>query len=85
MSSIRLLYFAWVREKVGLDEEDFALEAPVPLSVLAEQLRDRSAGHAAALQDLSRLRVAVNQDFTGWDEMASPGDEVAIFPPVTGG
>jgi sulfur-carrier protein len=55
------------------------------LTVLVEGLRARSAGHAEALADPSRLRVAVNQEFTGWESAAQPGDEVAIFPPVTGG
>lgn len=83
--SVRLLYFAWVREMVGRAEEDCALDAPVRLSVLASMLRERSAGHASALADLARLRVAINQDFASWDQLARPGDEIAIFPPVTGG
>jgi len=82
---VTLLYFAWVREQVGASEEVLWLDAPEPLSVLVDRLRARSCGHAEALSDLSRLRVAVNQDFTGWDHVAVPGDEVAIFPPVTGG
>jgi molybdopterin converting factor small subunit len=48
-------------------------------------LAAQSAGHAAALGDRARLRAAVNQEFVGWDAGVAPGDELAIFPPVTGG
>jgi len=82
---VRILYFAWVREMIGTAEEEASLDAPMTLEALAEMLRGRSAGHAGALADLSRLRVAVNQDFTRWSHLIVPGDEVAIFPPVTGG
>ena len=83
--TIRLLYFAWVREQIGLSEEEIALEEPVALTDLVQSLRARSRGHAQALGKLDRLRVALNRDFIGWDHQAKPGDEVAIFPPVTGG
>ena len=82
---VRILYFAWVREMIGTAEEEASLDAPMTLEALAEMLRGRSAGHARAFADLSRLRVAVNQDFTRWSHLIVPGDEVAIFPPVTGG
>jgi len=82
---LRLLYFAWVREMAGTAEEALVIDAPMTLAALADALRGRSAGHAEALSDLARLRVAVNQDFTDWNGIARPGDEVAIFPPVTGG
>ena len=83
--AVRLLYFAWVRERIGASEETLPLAAPLPLALLLEQLRARSAGHALALADTVRLRAAVNEAFVGWDAEVRPGDEVAIFPPVTGG
>ena len=82
---IRLLYFAWVRERIGAGEETLPLEAPALLSEIVERLRGLSDGHRAAFQDVSRIRAAVNQDFVGFDALVSPGDEVALFPPVTGG
>ncbi|WP_448585723.1 molybdopterin converting factor subunit 1 [Thermaurantiacus sp.] len=82
---IRLLYFAWVRERIGRDAETLPCEGPMPLAALLDRLATRSPGHAAALGDRGRLRAAVNQTFAGWDETVGPGDEVAIFPPVTGG
>jgi molybdopterin synthase sulfur carrier subunit len=83
--NVRLLYFAWVRERIGLGEEEVELGQPITLDALVAMLRERSAGHAAAFADLSRLRAAINQDFVGWEAVAKPGDEVALFPPVTGG
>jgi molybdopterin synthase sulfur carrier subunit len=82
---VRLLYFAWVRERIGTGAEELGIDAPMPLSRLLEALRARSAGHAAALEDMGRIRAALNQEFVGWDAEVSPGDEVALFPPVTGG
>ncbi|WP_448581750.1 molybdopterin converting factor subunit 1 [Thermaurantiacus sp.] len=82
---VRLLYFAWVREAIGVEAEEVPLSGTTTLAALAEQLKGRSAGHARALADLGRLRAAVNQDFAGWDAAVNDGDEVALFPPVTGG
>ncbi len=83
--TVRLLYFAWVRERIGMASETISLESALPLSALVAQLAQRSAGHAAALADPSRLRAAVNDAFADWETRVGPGDEVALFPPVTGG
>ena len=80
-----MLYFAWVRERVGMGQETVALDEPTTVGALVDWLAARSEGHATGLGDRARLRAAVNQDFVGWDATVNPGDEVAIFPPVTGG
>jgi sulfur-carrier protein len=83
---IELLYFAWVRERIGLDGERIELPADIgTVAQLLDWLESRSEVHASALHDRSRLRVAVNQDFARPDAPVRAGDEVAIFPPVTGG
>ncbi|MCS6985848.1 MAG: molybdopterin converting factor subunit 1 [Sphingomonadaceae bacterium] len=82
---IRLLYFAWVRERIGTGEETIEIPGELSLSELVGLLAGRSPGHAAALADRARLRAAVNHEFAAWDARVAPGDEVAIFPPVTGG
>lgn len=83
--NVKLVYFAWVREKIGLQGEELPLAMTLPVGELVKKLRDRSNGHALALADLSRLRAAVNQQHVGWEALIAPGDELALFPPVTGG
>lgn len=83
---MKLLYFAWVRTRIGVGEE--TLDPPasvVDIAGLIDWLRTRSPGHAEALKDPSLVRVAVNQEFARLDRRIAAGDEIAIFPPVTGG
>jgi molybdopterin synthase sulfur carrier subunit len=83
---VNLLYFAWVRQKIGRSEEHFDLPAGIgTVRALAEHLRARGTGYGDAFADLARLRVAVNQEHVPFDTAVSPDDEVAFFPPVTGG
>ena len=79
-----LLYFAWVRQKIGKSEE--TLTPPVTdVASLVDHLRSLGPNYADAFTDLSRIRVAVNQRHAGFDAPVGPEDEVAFFPPVTGG
>jgi molybdopterin synthase sulfur carrier subunit len=83
---MQLLYFAWVRERIGIGEE--AVEPPETVRTvadLAEWLKDRSPGHADALADFSKLRAAVDQRFVPLESGLGAAKEVAFFPPVTGG
>ena len=83
---MKLLYFAWVRTKVGRTSEQ--LEPPASVTTVAallDWLKTLSPRHAYALADLARVRVAVNQDYVTLDHPVTATDEVAIFPPVTGG
>jgi molybdopterin synthase sulfur carrier subunit len=83
---VKLLYFAWVRQKIGSSEEDIAAPSSVTtVAALVEFLRKRGAGYEAAFRDVKLLRVAVNQHHTGFDARIGPNDEIAFFPPVTGG
>lgn len=84
--SIKVLYFAWLRERVGVSEEDVTPPEGVgTVGALQNWLRGRSERHAAALVAGTTVRCAVNQEFAGADAAVRPGDEVAFFPPVTGG
>ena len=86
MMHIKLLYFAWVRETIGTDGEIVDLPAETNnITALLAFLAARSLGHGRALSDIGRLRFAVNQNFASPDAILRAGDEVAIFPPVTGG
>ncbi len=81
-----LLYFAWVRQKVGQSEERIELPAGVKtVAELATFLRAKGGGYAEAFGDDKKLRVAVNQEHAPWDAPVTDADEIAFFPPVTGG
>ena len=82
----RLLYFAWVRERVGVAGEDIALPPTLAtVDDLLDWLSVRSPGHAAALADRGAVRVGIDQDFARGDAPIAGATEIAIFPPVTGG
>ena len=83
---MKVLYFAWLRQRTGLGEEAIALPPSVTtVRALVDHLRELSPGHAVALADMSAVRVAVNQEFADLDASVGGDDEVAFFPPVTGG
>lgn len=83
---MRVLYFARVREAVGVDEEVVSPPPEVTTVVaLVDWLAARSDGHRRAFADRSRLRAAVDQAFVPLDAKLGHAREVALFPPVTGG
>jgi molybdopterin synthase sulfur carrier subunit len=81
-----MLYFAWVRESVGMGQEDVHPPKDVAtVAALLDWLVGTSAGHAEAFADRARLRAAIDGGFVGMDAPLGDAHEVAIFPPVTGG
>lgn len=83
---MKILYFAWVRQKVGIAEEAVSPPAEVrDVAGLVDWLSARSPGHAAAFAQPKQIRAAVNQEFAGPDSLVAANDEIAFFPPVTGG
>ena len=83
---MKLLYFAWLRARIGCAEEEIDLPPGVKdVSSLLDWLRSRGSGYAEAVRDLSVVRVAVNQNYVGLEHPVREGDEIAVFPPVTGG
>jgi molybdopterin synthase sulfur carrier subunit len=83
---MKILYFAWLREKTGVSEEDVDLPPDVTtVTGLLDWLAARGPQFADALKDRSVVRVAVNQDYAQSDHPVSDSDEIALFPPVTGG
>jgi len=83
---VKLLYFAWVRQKIGLSEEQVSVPSDVTtVSALMDFLSRRGPGYAAAFQNPALLRCAVNQEHAKFDARVRPDDEIAFFPPVTGG
>ena len=83
---MRMVYFAWVRERIGVGAEEVSPPATVEtIAGLVDWLAQRSDGHANAFADRSRLRAARDQDFVGMDTPIAGAREIALFPPVTGG
>jgi molybdopterin synthase sulfur carrier subunit len=83
---VTLLYFAWVRQKVGVSEERIDLPSGVrTVAELVAYLRDRGPEFQDAFSEPARLRAAVNREHAVWQASVGPEDEVAFFPPVTGG
>jgi sulfur-carrier protein len=83
---MRLLYFAWLRTKIGRAEEEIDLPPGIDtVGGLIDWLAARSPEHGAALANRALVRVAVNQDYVGPGHRLKGGDEVALFPPMTGG
>ena len=83
---MKLLYFAWLRTRIGCAEEEVELPPDVQdVAALLDWLRSRGAHYCEALRDLSVVRVAVKQNYVRPKHPVREGDEVAIFPPVTGG
>ncbi len=83
---MKVLYFAWLRMRVGISEETLTPPADIrDVRGLLDWLRTRSPGHAAALKEMAVIRVAVNQEYVPFDHPVKADDEIAIFPPVTGG
>ena len=83
---MRLLYFAWVRETIGIAEENATPPAGIDtVAALLDWLAGRGDSYAKALADSARIRVAVNQEAVGPEHPVAQADEIAVFPPVTGG
>ena len=81
---IDVLYFAWVRERIGLPRERVETVAPT-VAALVEELCAREERYQAAFADLSSLRVALDQELADFDAPLAGVREVAFFPPMTGG
>ena len=81
---IDVLYFAWVRERIGLPREQLDTQAAT-VTDLVEELKAREERYAMAFADISSLRVALDQELSEFDAPLDGVREVAFFPPMTGG
>lgn len=83
---MKLVYFAWVREHLGLDSETIELPDDVTSAgELAAWLRTRGGAYETVFGELARVRIAVDQAMADVDTSVVGAREVAFFPPVTGG
>ncbi|MFG6079104.1 molybdopterin converting factor subunit 1 [Paracoccus litorisediminis] len=81
---VDVLYFAWLRERIGQPREKVETEAATVRELVA-QLSAMDDWHASALSDLSAVRVAVDQELADLDAPIAGAREIAFFPPMTGG
>ncbi len=81
---MQVLYFAWVRERIGLPKETVETSAATVID-LVEELRAREERYAVAFEDVSALRVALDQELSDFQASLEGVREVAFFPPMTGG
>ena len=82
--TLTVLYFAWLRERIGLPRESVETSAAT-VADLVEELRAREERYALAFSDLKAVRVALDQDLAEFDAPLAGVREVAFFPPMTGG
>ena len=83
---MKILYFAWLRQRTGIGEEEIELPPEVDdVAALIGWLKRRGPEFAEALADTSAIRVAVDQEFAAFDTALAGAKEVALFPPMTGG
>ena len=83
---MKVLYFAWLRSRIGRGEEE--LDPPPDVKTvrdLVDWLRARGPGYAAAFAQASMIRAAIDQDYASLDQPLGKAHEIAFFPPVTGG
>lgn len=81
---MNVLYFAWVRERIGIPRENIETSAATVNDLVAE-LRAKEERYAVAFADTSALRVAVDQELSEFDAPLAGAKEIAFFPPMTGG
>ncbi len=83
---MKIHYFAWMREHTQCAQESLSKPENIEtVAQLIEHLRQQSEGHATALRNIKTVRVAVNKQYAQLDTVLQDKDEVAFFPPVTGG
>tara|TARA_B100000131_G_scaffold293864_1_gene309511 strand:- start:1048 stop:1299 length:252 start_codon:yes stop_codon:yes gene_type:complete len=83
---MKILYFSWIREKIGKNSEE--IDKPkeiINVADLVNHLKNSSKHHSDALNNMKIVRIAVNQNFSDLKTKINNEDEVAFFPPVTGG
>ncbi|MFT5439390.1 MAG: molybdopterin synthase sulfur carrier subunit [Alphaproteobacteria bacterium] len=83
---MQLLYFGWVRTRIGTGSEEIDLPAEISdVRALIEWLQSRGQNYLDALKEIDSIRIAVNQELAELDAPVAGTDEVAVFPPMTGG
>ena len=83
---MKILYFSWLKDKIGTNSEE--IDKPIKVKTvmdLIQFLKNISKGHEDAFTHLKSVKVAVNKNFANFETEINNNDEIAFFPPVTGG
>ena len=81
---IDLIYFSWIRERIGKSSERVETNASTVIELI-EELKKRDVRYSEVFSDLASFRVAINQELTNFDASITEAKEIAFFPPMTGG
>tara|TARA_B100000579_G_C22649666_1_gene765564 strand:- start:413 stop:664 length:252 start_codon:yes stop_codon:yes gene_type:complete len=83
---MQIKYFSWVKEQIGVDAENITLNDNIETIIdLINHLKKKNEKYNRAFKDISIIRCAVNMEVTNLDEKINDNDEIAFFPPMTGG
>jgi molybdopterin synthase sulfur carrier subunit len=83
---MKLLYFAWIRVKMGVSGEQIDPPQSIKdIEGLLDWIKQRNSISNETFSDISNIRIAVNQEYVDSNHPVQPGDEIAFFPPMTGG
>jgi len=80
----RVLYFAWMRERIGAASEEIDIKAATVQDIV-NYLREREERYKLAFEDMTAVKVAVDQSLADYSTPLKGGEEIAFFPPMTGG
>ena len=81
---IDLIYFSWIRERIGKSSERVETRASTIIELI-EELKKKDVRYAEVFSDLGSFQVAINQELTNFDASITEAKEIAFFPPMTGG
>ena len=81
---IELIYFSWIRERIGKSGESIETRAETVVELI-EELKKKDVRYSEVFSDLSSFRVAINQELVNFDASIMEAKEIAFFPPMTGG
>ena len=83
---MKLLYFAWVRDKIGIDSEEIDLPPEIKTAgEFIEWFKSRGKRYSEVIGASDTVKMAINQEYAGPNDAVTNQDEIALFPPVTGG
>ena len=83
---VKILYFSWIKHLIGKSSEEYSLQDNIAtIHDLISQLRQLDNGYQKAFANIDSIKIAINQEFATIDHPIHDGDEIAFFPPVTGG